>query len=580
MLAGVDTMSASWFDVFENRAELICCHTGLGHGVFTILGKAQAADARSLPGELQAPRSQATRLWMNSWESGYLRMKPDGIVDMSSKQGFWETFEVVGDGSPCEFRLASLANQDAGLLLGAGEDGRLVCTNATDPYGLWKLELVHGQPVSQQEEIQPTGIEAAAWENFFGKPWRLVSSRSQTAHGVFTISKAAVQEAYQNKHVYIWLQSPMGTNLRMLPSGLIDSSGFSGARDPLATFQVLSEGSRIDILRILEGSGDASTLQFRLLSLGNRTEDWYLAINESGSVFVSSTDATSLSSLWHLEPAAVMPSGEPQWSTDHVSWDHQFQEHVLTVEQAQHFWDHGYLHLPNLVSADLLDGALRSINAALCSPDGVHTDDDGHLHLSSGITRSDSILNLLYASPVWTLAKQLIGADKTSRPQRGQVALVPPHLHLSDRELDSHIPSNGWHIDGHSTTRHSPFTLLVGITLSAANAPNSGNFCVFPGSHHKILPLVREQVLAGQPVFKHSKPEFDNGLQILATPGDVVFAHHKLAHRAGPNASPHIRYQVYFRFTHVSHSAYVQRGQLLDDLWLEFEGVRELLQRQ
>ena len=33
--------------------------------------------------------------------------------------------------------------------------------------------------------------------------------------------------------------------------------------------------------------------------------------------------------------------------------------------------------------------------------------------------------------------------------------------------------------------------------------------------------------------------------------GDIVLAHHKLAHRGGVNHSPHIRYQVYFRLSHV-----------------------------
>jgi hypothetical protein len=36
----------------------------------------------------------------------------------------------------------------------------------------------------------------------------------------------------------------------------------------------------------------------------------------------------------------------------------------------------------------------------------------------------------------------------------------------------------------------SPFNLLVGVALSDVLAPNCGNFSVFKGSHHKILPMV------------------------------------------------------------------------------------------
>jgi hypothetical protein len=53
----------------------------------------------------------------------------------------------------------------------------------------------------------------------------------------------------------------------------------------------------------------------------------------------------------------------------------------------------------------------------------------------------------------------------------------------------------------------------------------------------------------------------------------VVFAHQKLAHRGGPNTSADIRYQVYFRLRHKQHAEFVDSGILLDDLWVEYEGL-------
>ena len=57
-------------------------------------------------------------------------------------------------------------------------------------------------------------------------------------------------------------------------------------------------------------------------------------------------------------------------------------------------------------------------------------------------------------------------------------------------------------------------------------------------------------------------------------PGDVVIAHQKLAHRGGPNASSVIRHQVCFRLSHKDHASLRDSGVLLDDLWVEFEGLR------
>jgi hypothetical protein len=75
--------------------------------------------------------------------------------------------------------------------------------------------------------------------------------------------------------------------------------------------------------------------------------------------------------------------------------------------------------------------------------------------------------------------------------------------------------------------KHSPFSLLVGVTLSDVAAPNAGNFCVFPGSHTTLLPLLKAQAAAGSPLFNNersdAKPALENGVQLLAKSGDVRY---------------------------------------------------------
>jgi len=73
-----------------------------------------------------------------------------------------------------------------------------------------------------------------------------------------------------------------------------------------------------------------------------------------------------------------------------------------------------------------------------------------------------------------------------------------------------------------------------------------------------------------------SKPDIGEGLQIIAEPGDVCFVHQKTAHRGGPNASPYVRYQIYFRLSHRDHAKNVESMVVLEDLFLEFEGVQDL----
>lgn len=108
--------------------------------------------------------------------------------------------------------------------------------------------------------------------------------------------------------------------------------------------------------------------------------------------------------------------------------------------------------------------------------------------------------------------------------------------------------------DGLEKEHHSSFSLLLGITLSDCLEDFAGNFTVFPGSHHTNCEDMRAIVRSGQQpssLVKNNKRSYPNGLQVKARRGDIVMAHHKLAHKGGDNTSPHIRYQIYFRLSHV-----------------------------
>eukprot|EP00037_Helgoeca_nana_P023625 m.245917 g.245917 ORF g.245917 m.245917 type:complete len:220 (+) comp26413_c0_seq3:968-1627(+) len=212
-------------------------------------------------------------------------------------------------------------------------------------------------------------------------------------------------------------------------------------------------------------------------------------------------------------------------------------------------------------------------------------DEDGSTKFCGKLTQTPEILNLLYKSRVWTIAQRLIGRGKVQRARGAQIALRAPAPQLANRRARigleaGALPPHQWHIDGMGKGKHSPFSLLVGVSLSSQTDVDCGNFCVFPGSHHTLLPLLKEQVMAGSSLFSKEadpaadKPQFHNGVQLRAMAGDAVFAHQKMAHRGGPNTSPNIRYQVYFRLSQVDHAEYMASGALLEDLWVEFDGVQ------
>lgn len=123
------------------------------------------------------------------------------------------------------------------------------------------------------------------------------------------------------------------------------------------------------------------------------------------------------------------------------------------------------------------------------------------------------ITDLLYGGSAWELAASLLGRGRVKRPGRGQIALSFPDA--------------------------SP-----------------------PGRLHPHL----DGMLEGMPEVALPEP-----VPVSGRAGDVVLCHYQLAHAAGPNTSPHIRYAVYFRLEHVDHGR--QKWECLIDVWREWPGM-------
>jgi len=65
-------------------------------------------------------------------------------------------------------------------------------------------------------------------------------------------------------------------------------------------------------------------------------------------------------------------------------------------------------------------------------------------------------------------------------------------------------------------------------------------------------------------------------VQITGRAGDIVFCHYQIAHGVTPNASPHVRYAIFFRLTHVDHEP--QKWESMTDIWREWPGLREVIE--
>lgn len=195
------------------------------------------------------------------------------------------------------------------------------------------------------------------------------------------------------------------------------------------------------------------------------------------------------------------------------------------------------------------------------------------------LVRHPSILAL--AEPVRPALAALFGTDRAPVPVTAQIALrFPEKVAGTDRR-------HGFHLDGYPSgengvPRGTVFrsTVLVGVYLTPVRGPARGNFVVWPGSHRRFARFFRElDAVAflrehGAETLLTRIRAHDVGpeQQLEVEPGDVVIAHHLLAHGAADNLSLQTREAIYFRLLHADDRAGDPQP-LLDETRF-FDGVR------
>ena len=253
----------------------------------------------------------------------------------------------------------------------------------------------------------------------------------------------------------------------------------------------------------------------------------------------------------------------------------------FSYAQKQGFYEQGYTIARGIVPQMMIDAALRNINAWV--GEGMHPDEMTRFRAQSyapELQDQPVITDLVNQSPIISLAESVMGVGNVPPATSGQIALRYPNM------IDPPQPPHP-HLDGlHTPTNGVPagevrnFTMLVVILLSELKAPYSGNFTVWPGTHHQYEAYFKEHgadalhkgASKGMPQIDLPEP-----VQILGQPGDVCFTHYQLGHTAAPNVSPHVRYAVIFRLRHAARENPSMNINALTDLWLEWPGMAEVV---
>jgi len=243
-----------------------------------------------------------------------------------------------------------------------------------------------------------------------------------------------------------------------------------------------------------------------------------------------------------------------------------------TDERRRALYDDGFVRLPGVVPRDLVHAALRAINSSLGNR-GLPPEDLPILRSQSycpELQGDPAITGLLTASPLWGMAEAAIGVGQVRPVERGQIALRFPTMEPS-REPMPHLDGMYTPTNGVPQGTIANFTALIGVYLSDLPTEGAGNFTVWPGTHRRYETYFRQHtpqsLLRGMPDI-----ELPAAWQITGVAGDAVLCHYQLAHGIAANASPHIRYAIFFRLIHVDHEG--ARWECMTDLWREWAGMR------
>eukprot|EP00466_Bigelowiella_natans_P013342 jgi/Bigna1/75398/fgenesh1_pg.34_\ len=237
---------------------------------------------------------------------------------------------------------------------------------------------------------------------------------------------------------------------------------------------------------------------------------------------------------------------------------------VLNADMVASMKRNGFHKFSGLVPKELVDNALKELNRRLGSVKG-----GVDKFKAKSFPDHPAITDLFNKSDIPHVVQRLLGMPNMPYQGAGQIAMRFPGDACPGGKVESsqsHLESTSkhWHIDGcpsmfakgitdHWGEVHN-FDALVGVLLSKVEAPQSGELCCFPGSHYELADYFKKKG------FKevYSKGHLPKGAESdkwikgkpfhgIGVPGDVFIANYMTAHFIAPNASPNIRYAIYFR---------------------------------
>jgi hypothetical protein len=254
---------------------------------------------------------------------------------------------------------------------------------------------------------------------------------------------------------------------------------------------------------------------------------------------------------------------------------------MLTQGQKREFVEQGYLKIPGVVPQVMIEAARRKVYHSIgnVGMGGENLEKSRGGYFCAELMSDETIIDMYNKTPVMEIAQDLMGDGNVEPIGRAKTyPRFPLPLGEEPDALRGHIDGIGNGSNGQPKGQYSRgFTAFGVIYLQDVDAPDSGNFTVWPKTHTFFEDWFKQQ--GGHEILKEGMPHPDlpePPIMVTGNAGDFIIAHHAVMHTGGQNASPNVRLATIARLKHVDVEKNGADAYL--DIWREWAGVHDVLE--
>ena len=212
---------------------------------------------------------------------------------------------------------------------------------------------------------------------------------------------------------------------------------------------------------------------------------------------------------------------------------------MLNQEQSEFFWEHGYLHIPEVFTVEETDKLSSELDWLIEEWANETLGWSGPWRKEYMDEETEKKSKLIAMHDLYFYSEAWMKAVTNPRLCSAMAGLLGPNVELHHSTMHVKPTQTGQPFPMHQDWQYFPTindTMIAGVVHVSEATDEMGCFRVYPGSH-KELGRCEGMMGSGQNAEVHKLYPIDKATVLQAESGDVVFFHYFTLHGSMPNSS-------------------------------------------